>query len=187
MGFISTERPGAASEAYPILRINPGAATRFVVQSSSPVFVATHWFDRLLWCTARPDCPACEAQAVRFKAYVLVGLEHLARQRVMLLEAPSSSVDRLYGLSKMAGLDFAPGLVVEATRKSARRPLMLDPIEVGGSVLEGANDVRRVLAALATLQRLPALGQDQSPDEWQNSIVPELERRLRDAMRATSA
>jgi len=142
-----------AAMGLPVFKLQAGHTARLSIQSVGPLFMATHWVGRQIPC-AGPECPGCDLSPSRARGFAIALVEQGQAWRPVLVEASSAEWSRLEGFRVMEGVSFAPGMLVEASRRRSNSPLRMEPISNGGQVDEQFTSPWRLTSALAVLFQL---------------------------------
>lgn len=169
--------------ALPVLRVQPGSECECTLQSSDGLILSYHWIGRTYVC-AGPDCPACASTLPRDKCLSVVTVEVAGTSRPYLLELTPSARMRLKDQYKIEGEQIKPGDRLRLSRRSPKRPILVDRVEGSGKVIKSLTTWRRTIAAVAVLHELPLPRQSETIEEHQVRCLPVLMRHLEIALRA---
>lgn len=175
----------SAAMGLPVFRLHAGHTARLSVQSVGPLFLGTHWLGRQIPC-AGPSCPGCVHSPARARGFAIALIEEPNRWRPVMIEASAQEWSRLEGYRSREGVSFAPGMLVEASRKKSNSPLRMEPISNGGPIDEQFTTPWRLCSALAVLFQLPTPAGGTSVAAFCVTARPVVEHQLRHAIaRAT--
>lgn len=178
--FLPDASGASGTFALPLLRLRTNVSVELTIQSTEPVWIATHYLKRQLPC-AGPDCPLCVEMAPRTKGFFIATLADGSHQRAMLVEVSPNAMSGLQGLQLMSESNFAPGQKIVAFKRRANSPLRLEPKEEEGTIVEDLRSEFRLLCAVGVIFGIPLPSPGETVTEWDARIHDGLLRKLRRA------
>lgn len=141
------------SAGLPLVRVRAGAALSCQLVTESFVSVGSHWVGRQsAFCVSDGGfCPGCESKPTRLLGYTIVSCERDGRCWPGLFEVSGAAVPAVSDMVRDQGI----GTSFECFRRSGKSPVVLAVGEKSPIWLGGYDGVWRLLAAVATLYKLP--------------------------------
>jgi len=160
-GTMTNEAPTRAVR-WPIVRIKAGSATRAVLLSSEWVRLSTHFFKTTRLCLEPGECPACEVLPSR--PYWYLPVKHPQGGSFGLIELSNQASCRLEQACRFACRRFGPGIEIEFSRQSSKRPICSEVVgesdcKISVSLFEWASPLMAVFG-------LPAFRPEECAEQY---------------------
>lgn len=163
-----------------VLKLRVGESARVTMVSEHRCVVGTHWIGgRSYMCAGIEDgCPGCDAGPCRGLGYFLATTEFGEASRPVLVEMSFGAFMRL---EDALPSDWC-GEQVTFTRTGKKQPLSFTCEGKRDVWVVGLDSEWRLLAAVATLYKMPMVGRDEGVREWSARTVSARQRALYDAL-----
>ncbi len=154
-----------------LLKVSAGGRCDCVVQSSSPLWLDTHWVGRQILCPGE-ECPFCGNLPSRSQGYLVVTVDVAGETKPFLLEFTGTSALRFDERLRFFEIELKPGLEISLFRKSKRSPLVMEPGAADRAFDPCLADDRRLLNAIAVIFGLPLCAAKSSRATWAVESMP---------------